>query len=125
MMTKTLAAVAVVLALGAPLAAQGAPAGESTGDSLLITVDIPARTGAPTPPPTATPSPTVVPTPSTSPAPTSTGSPAPAAPGSDTANPRPGALPATGGEIAVGGAALALLALAAGLAIRARRRRSV
>ncbi|WP_285136912.1 LPXTG cell wall anchor domain-containing protein [Microbacterium sp. lyk4-40-TSB-66] len=128
-MTKTLAAVVVAFALGAPLAAHNAPAGESTGDSLLISVEIPARTGAPTPPPTtaptATPSPTVVPTSSASPAPTSTANPAPAGPGSDAANPRPGALPATGGEIAVGAAVLALLALVAGLVIRARRRRSV
>lgn len=123
-MTKTMVAVLLASALWVPLAVNDEPAGQSTGDSLLISVEIPARTSSPTPPPTAAPSPTAIPTPS-SPNPTSSASPGPVDPGTDAANPRPGALPATGGEIAGGAAALALLALAAGLAIRARRRRSV
>lgn len=122
MMTKTLAAVMVASALWAPLAAQSAVKGTSTEDSFTIVVDIPARTAAPTPPPTAEPTPaptaTAAPTPTTS----STATPAPAGPEKDAGQPLPGALPATGGEIALWAGALGLLALAAGLVIRARRR---
>lgn len=123
MMTKTLAAVMVASALWAPLAVQSAAGATSTEDSFTIMVDIPARTSAPTPPPTAEPTPaptaTAAPKPSASP----TATPAPAGPGKDTGKPQAGALPATGGEIALWAGALGLLALVAGLVIRARRRR--
>lgn len=123
-MLKTMATVLVASVLWTPLAAHGAVTGESTDGSITISVEIPARTGAPTPPPTttptATPSPTTTPTPAASPSPTAS-----PVPGSQGEKPRAGALPATGGEIALWGAAFALLALVAGFAIRARRRRSV
>lgn len=122
-MTKTMATVLVASVLWAPLGAPSALAGDPTDGSITISVEIPARTASPTPLPTATPLPTTTPTPATSP--TATATPAPASPGSQAEKPRPGALPATGGEIALWGVALALLALVAGLAIRARRRRSV
>ncbi len=122
-MTKTMAAVLVASALWAPLTAHSAAAEDSAGGDITISVQIPARSGAPTasPSPTATSTPTVAPT--ATPTPTATTSAGPAAPGSDAGTPRPGALPATGGEIALWGAVLAVFALAAGLAIHARRRR--
>ncbi|MDQ1082223.1 MULTISPECIES: LPXTG cell wall anchor domain-containing protein [Microbacterium] len=119
MMIRTMAAVLVASALSAPLAVQGGPTVDANGDAMIVSVDIPARTGAPTPPSTATPAPPATPVP------TATENPAPAAPGSDADDLRPGALPATGGEIALWGAAAGLVALTAGLVIRAGRRRRV
>lgn len=124
-MLKTMATVLVASVLWTPLAAHGAAVGDPTDGSITISVEIPARTAAPTPPPTPTPTPSAPTTPTPIASPTTTASPAPAAPGSQAEKPRPGALPATGGEIALWGAAFALLALVAGFAIRARRRRSV
>jgi LPXTG-motif cell wall-anchored protein len=126
-MTKTLAAVLVASTFWTPLAAHGAVAGKDSDDSISIIVEIPSRSGAPTPPPTATPAPTPTAAPTATAAPTPTVSPiatpAPAGPETD-AGQRPGALPATGGEIALWAGVVGLLALAAGLVIRARRRSS-
>lgn len=109
-MIKTVSAMLVASALWAPLAAHDAPAEDSAGTSMTITVDISAPTAAPPPLPSAT----------SSPAPT-TG--ADIARDTDAEKPRPGALPATGGEVALWAAALGFVALAAGLTIRALRRR--
>ena len=122
MILKTTAAVLLALALSTPLAAQAAT-GNSTDGSMTISVEIPARTAAPTPLPTATPAPSATAAPTA--APSATASPAPAGSGSDADASRPGALPATGGEIALWAGALGAAALVAGLAIRAARRRRV
>lgn len=123
MMTKTLTALVVASALLTPAAAHAAVHEKATDDSFTIVVDIPARSSAPTPPPTTAPtaSPTATPAPSTSVS--SPATPGPAGPGKDAGGSQPGALPATGGEIALWAGALGLVALVAGLVIRARRRR--
>ena len=92
-------AAAVVLLASAwwmPLAA--APDDPSATDSMIIQVDVPART--------------------IEPAPTSTLVPPDATP------PRSGALPATGAEVALWAGALSAAALVTGLVVRARRRRA-
>lgn len=122
MMLKTTAAVLLALAVSTPVAAQGAT-GESTDGSLTISVEIPARTAAPTPLPTATPTPSATVAPTAAPSATATpASPAPAGSDPDADASRPGALPATGGEIALWAGALGAVALVAGIAIRAARR---
>ena len=95
---KVTAAVLVASVLWVPLAAGSA---DSTDDSMVIQVQVPARTGAPTSP-SPTPSSDAVP---------------------DASTPRPGTLPATGVEIALWGAALAAAAVAGGAAVRVARRR--
>lgn len=94
---KATAAVLVASAVWLPLAADGAAPSD---DSMVIQVQVPARTGAPT---TPTPASSAVP---------------------DATTPRPGALPATGAEVALWGAALAVAAVVAGVVIRSRRRRA-
>ncbi|KQM39402.1 LPXTG cell wall anchor domain-containing protein [Microbacterium sp. Leaf203] len=96
---KATAAVLVASAVWLPLAADGAAPSD---DSMVIQVQVPARTGAPTTP-TPTPASSAVP---------------------DATTPRPGALPATGAEVALWGAALAVAAVVAGVVIRSRRRRA-
>ncbi|WP_150954521.1 hypothetical protein [Microbacterium testaceum] len=95
---KATAAVLVASAVWLPLAADGAAPSD---DSMVIQVQVPARTGAPTTP-TATPVSSSVP---------------------DATTPRPGTLPATGAEVALWGAALAVAAVAIGATVQAARRR--
>ncbi|MDZ5145149.1 LPXTG cell wall anchor domain-containing protein [Microbacterium testaceum] len=95
---KATAAVLVASVLWVPLAAGSA---DSTDDSMVIQVQVPARTDAPTSP---------------SPTPTSAAVP-------DAGTPRAGTLPATGVEVALWGAALAAAAVATGAVVRVARRR--
>lgn len=90
--------VLVTSSLWLPLTADGSA---PTDDSMIIQVQVPARTGAPT---------TSTPTPATSAVP-------------DATTPRSGTLPATGVEVALWGAALAVAAVATGAAVRGVRRR--
>lgn len=96
---KATAAVLVASALWFPLAADGIAPTDPAGDSMVIQVQVPARTGAPT---TPAPTPTAIP---------------------DATPPRSGSLPATGVEVALWGAALAAAAVVIGAVARSRRRR--
>ncbi|OZD43256.1 hypothetical protein CH252_25905 [Rhodococcus sp. 06-1477-1B] len=98
---KATAAVLVASALWFPLAADGLAPTDPAGDSMVIQVQVPARTGAPTTP-APTPTPTAIP---------------------DATPPRSGSLPATGVEVALWGAALAAAAVVIGAVVRSRRRR--
>ncbi|REC97885.1 LPXTG-motif cell wall-anchored protein [Microbacterium sp. AG157] len=95
---KVTAAVLVASVLWVPLAAGSA---DSTDDSMVIQVQVPARTGAPASP-SSTPTSAAVP---------------------DAGTPRAGTLPATGVEVALWGAALAAAAVATGAVVRVVRRR--
>jgi len=97
---KATAAVLVASVLWFPLAIDAAAA-DPSGDSMVIQVQVPASSAAPTSP---------APTPSSVEIP-------------DATPPRSGALPATGVEVALWGAALAVAAVVVGVAVRARRRR--
>lgn len=104
-LARTTAVVLAASALWIPVGALTVPADDPGGDSMIIQVQVPQRSDVPASPaptePTRTPPATTIP---------------------DAAHPRPESLPATGAEVAVLGAALALAAVVTGAVVRARRR---
>lgn len=115
-LVKTAAAVVVASVLSGPVAVPAPAVPIAPGDdAMTIAVEIPARANGSA---TASPGPST--SASASAVPSASASPVPS---SDDPAPRPGALPVTGGQLALGGAVVALAAIATGLVLRARRRR--